>query len=326
MSSTDRSSSPYTCRDHGQDREMSQTPSSRPSEEQFKEKTTHQKLDDNKNPFADLVDTLVIVAQELTSLGCTDKYEYLTEEIKERYEDYAAAALDFSEDLRTHLSWGDTRIPDIGRAIAQGMRISRSSDIHRLKTNTGRLASKTDTPLALAGDTKSDRGFTNDALGWMLVPIQHLKAYTDNPVETKVKNGLVGYEVTGGDPPAFLYEDPENYDPTNLLSRFMWGYFLPRCLRAIFTGPRTAMQVPSSNDRPARDSVAKLCKVKKVTVPIIVYVAMLPQNAVPTDAASLAFDGPRLKLRFSRDGGPARSSGSALATLGPDHRCNDEHR
>ncbi|KAH9009351.1 hypothetical protein EDB84DRAFT_1571258 [Lactarius hengduanensis] len=49
-----------------------------------------------------------------------------------------------------------------------------------------------------------------------------------------------------------------------------------------------------------------------------------PQNAVPTDAASLAFDGPRLKLRFSQDGGPARSSGSALAPLGPDHRCDDE--
>ncbi|KAI9431818.1 hypothetical protein H4582DRAFT_2062416 [Lactarius indigo] len=268
------------------------------------EKTTRQKLDDDKNPFADcgrflmrcvypfiVVDTLVVVAQELTSPGCTDKYEYLTEEIKERYEDYAAAALDFSEDLWMHLSWGDT--PDIGRAIAQGMRISRSSDIHRLKTNTGRLASKTDTPLALAGDTKSDRGFTNDALGWMLVPIQHLKAYTDNPVDfrTKVKNGLVGYEVTGGDPPAFLYKDPENYDPTNLLSGFMRGYFLPRCLRAIFTGPRTAMRVPSSNDRPARDSVAKLCKVEKVTVPIIVYVAMLARFTLSSQPAWSGQDG-----------------------------------
>ncbi|KAI9435703.1 hypothetical protein H4582DRAFT_2079310 [Lactarius indigo] len=246
-------------------------------QEKHCEKTTRQKLDDDKNPFADcgrflmrcvypfiVVDTLVVVAQELTSLGCTDKYEYLTEEIKERYEDYAAAALDFSEDLRMHLSWGDTCVPDIGRAIVRGMRISHSSDIHRLKTNTRRLASKTDTPLALAGDTKSDRGFTNDALGRMLIPIQHLKAYTDDPVETKVKNGLVGYKVTGGDPPAFLYEDPENYDPTNLLSRFMRGYFLPRGQGRQF---------------------------KKVTVPIIVYVAMLAQFTLSSQPAWSGQDG-----------------------------------
>ncbi|KAH8977307.1 hypothetical protein EDB86DRAFT_2838038 [Lactarius hatsudake] len=126
---------------------------------------------------------------------------------------------------------------------------------------------------------KSNRGFSNDALGRMLIPIQHFKAYMDsNPVDfrTKIRDGVEGYEVTGGDPLAFLYEDPENYDPTNLLSGFMRGYFLPCCLRAIFTGPRTAMRVPSPNDRPTQDSVAKLCKVEKVTVPIIVYVAMLP--------------------------------------------------
>ncbi|KAH9039662.1 hypothetical protein EDB85DRAFT_2141166 [Lactarius pseudohatsudake] len=243
MSSTDRSSSPYTRRDRGQeDREMSQNPSSRPSEEPSKpskKKKTRKKSDDEMTPFVEcgrflmrcvypfmVVDTLIIVAQEQTSPGCADKYE--TDKIKDRYEGYAAAALNFSEALQKRLSWGDICVPDINTALAQGMRAGRSTDIHRLKSNTGRLASKTDTPLALVGETKSDCGFTNDALGRMLIPIQHLKAYTDNPVETKIRNGLEGYEVTGGDPPAFLYEDPENYDPTNLLSGFMRGYFLPR--------------------------------------------------------------------------------------------------
>ncbi|KAH8977902.1 hypothetical protein EDB86DRAFT_3091303 [Lactarius hatsudake] len=309
MSSTDRSSSPYTRRDRGQDRETSQNPSSRSSEEPSKKKKkTHGKSDDDTSDdistFADcgrflmqcvypfiVVDTLVVVAQEQTSPGCADKYKYLTDEIKECYEGYAAVALAFSEDLQMRLSWGDTRIPNINTALARGMQAGRSTDIHRLKTNTGRLASKTDTPLALGGDTKSDRGFSNDALGRMLVPIQHFKAYTDNPVETKIRDGVEGYEVTGGDPPAFLYEDPENYDPTNLLSGFMRGYFLPRCLRAIFTGPRMAMRVPSPNDRPARDSVAKLCKVEKVMVPIIVYVAMLARFTLSSQPAWSGQDG-----------------------------------
>ncbi|KAI9431146.1 hypothetical protein H4582DRAFT_2085408 [Lactarius indigo] len=303
MSSTDRSSSPYTRRDRGQeDRKMSQNPSSRPSEEPSKpskKKTTRKKSDDEMSPFVEcgrflmrcvypfiVVNTLIVVAQEQTSPGCADKYEYLTDEIKDHYEGYAAAALNFSEDLHKRLSWGDTDVPDINTALAQGMRAGRSTDIHRLKSNTGRFASKTDTPLALAGDTKSDRGFTNDALGRMLVPIQHLKAYTDNPVETKIRNGLEGYEVTGGDPPAFLYEDPENYDPTNLLSGFMRGYFLPR-----IRWPRTAMRVPSPNDRPARDSVAKLCKVQKVTVPIIVYVAMLARFTLSSEPSWTSQDG-----------------------------------
>ncbi|KAH8976374.1 hypothetical protein EDB86DRAFT_2782674, partial [Lactarius hatsudake] len=83
--------------------------------------------------------------------------------------------------------------------------------------------------------------------------------------------------------PAFLYEDLENYDPTNLLSGFMRGYFLPRCLRAIFTGPRMAM--------PTQDSVAKLCKVEKVTVLIIVYVAMLARFTLSSQPAWSGQDG-----------------------------------
>ncbi|KAH8979992.1 hypothetical protein EDB86DRAFT_3088353 [Lactarius hatsudake] len=51
------------------------------------------------------------------------------------------------------------------------------------------------------------------------------------------------------------------------------------------------MRVFSPNDRPARDSVAKLCKVKKVTVPIIVYVAMLAQFTLSSQPAWSSQDG-----------------------------------
>jgi hypothetical protein len=35
------------------------------------------------------------------------------------------------------------------------------------------------------------------------------------------------------------------------------------------------MYIPTYRDRPTRDSVAKLSKLDKVTVPVMVYVAML---------------------------------------------------
>ena len=67
------------------------------------------------------VDTLVIVAQELTYPGCNDEYQHLyvdymricramshsgihrKDEDMERYGDYSAAALAYSQTLRTHL-------------------------------------------------------------------------------------------------------------------------------------------------------------------------------------------------------------------------------
>lgn len=47
-------------------------------------------------------------------------------------------------------------------------------------------------------------------------------------VRTKVRDGVEGYQVTAEDVPSFLYEDPLNYDPENVLAGFMRGYFLPR--------------------------------------------------------------------------------------------------
>ena len=48
-----------------------------------------------------------------------------------------------------------------------------------------------------------------------------------------------------------------------------------QCLRAIFAGPRMAMNLSTHQDRPSRHSVAELSDINKVTVPVIVYVALV---------------------------------------------------
>ncbi|KAI9448491.1 hypothetical protein H4582DRAFT_2069002 [Lactarius indigo] len=90
------------------------------------------------------------------------------------------------------------------------------------------LASKTKANLTLSRDSKSDRGFNHDILGRLLIPIEHIAEYDSDPL-----SGVKGYEVTAHDAPAFLYEDPDKYNPDNILSRFMRGYFLTRARFAL---------------------------------------------------------------------------------------------
>ena len=47
-------------------------------------------------------------------------------------------------------------------------------------------------------------------------------------VREKVRDGVSEYKVTAGDVPSFLYEDPKKYDPENVLTGFMQGFFLAR--------------------------------------------------------------------------------------------------
>lgn len=158
---------------------------------------------------------------------------------------------------------------------------------------TPKLASKTNIPLALVSQTKSDRGFNNDDTGRMLIPIRNLKAYNKDPigVRAKVNAGSEEFRVTGTNPPAFLYEDPDNYDSKDALYGCMRGYFLGRvscfgshdtrtnlceqCLRAIFSGPRTSLQNPTHGDRPTGRSVSERSGLKSVTTATMVYVAVV---------------------------------------------------
>ena len=47
---------------------------------------------------------------------------------------------------------------------------------------TAKLASKTNVPLPLVSQSKSDRGFNNNDIGRMLIPIRNLKAYNEDPI------------------------------------------------------------------------------------------------------------------------------------------------
>ncbi len=87
----------------------------------------------------------------------------------------------------------------------------------------------------------------------MLIPIQHIGIYDSDPlgefpvihsilrmtlssIQEKFKNGVEEeYHVMAEDVPLFLYEDLLKYDPENVLSGFMRGYFLIRiCVRQAF--------------------------------------------------------------------------------------------
>ncbi|KAF8261666.1 hypothetical protein EI94DRAFT_1705351 [Lactarius quietus] len=151
-----------------------------------------------------------------------------------------------------------------------------SNDVFHLKMSTGRLASKTGVEILLSMDAKSDHGFNHNELGQMLIPIEHAKEFANDPagIRVKINEGVDDYQVTGRDMPTFLYEDPEKYDPEDMLSGFMRGYFLAHCLRAIFKGPKASMNRPTTHERPTHGSVAHLCRLEEVTVPMMVYVAI----------------------------------------------------
>ena len=51
---------------------------------------------------------------------------------------------------------------------------------------------------------------------------------TSPSVRGRIQDGEEDYQVTSGDMPSFLYDDPENYDPDDVLAGFMRGFFLAR--------------------------------------------------------------------------------------------------
>ena len=53
-------------------------------------------------------------------------------------------------------------------------------------------------------------------------------------VRAKINAGSEEFRVTGTNPPAFLYEDPDKYEHSNALSGFLRGYFLGRVSCFIF--------------------------------------------------------------------------------------------
>ncbi|KAN0139301.1 hypothetical protein V8E53_002802 [Lactarius tabidus] len=233
----------------------------------------------------------MVVAQEQVSPGSSRKYRFLTKETMEVYGTYSAAALSFSEEFQTHLE--QKNLENIESSLARGISQGRSWDLIRLKEMTPKLASKTNVPLPLVSQTKSDHRFNNDETGQMLIPIRNLKAYNKDPISvcTKVNAGSEEFQVTGTNPPAFLYKDPDNYNSKNSLSGLMRGYFLRRCLCAIFSGPRTSLQLPTNGDRPTSRSVSEHCGLKSVTIATMVYVAVVARHTLSTQNTWSGKDG-----------------------------------
>ncbi|KAF8264671.1 hypothetical protein EI94DRAFT_1805484 [Lactarius quietus] len=225
------------------------------------------------NPFLS-VNVLIAIAQQETSEGSPEPSQFMTAERRSRYTEYWAAAQAFSPSLQTLMRQGPAGISDLTKGLIQGTRTSRSNDVFCLKMSTGRLASKTSVKILLSMDAKSDRGFNHNELGHMLIPTEHAEEFTNDPAGAKINEGVDDYQVTGRDMPAFLYEDPGKYDPEDMLCGFMRGYFLAHCLRAIFKGPKASMNRPTTHDRPTCGSVAHLCRLEEVTVPMMVYVAI----------------------------------------------------
>ncbi|KAH9177216.1 hypothetical protein EDB89DRAFT_1902451 [Lactarius sanguifluus] len=203
-----------------------------------------------------------------------------TEKVRKKYMEFLKAALGASPALR----------------IAKGLRASRANDIYKLKTNTMRLLSKPGEEInpQLSDDSKGDRGFNHNLLGRMLIPTQHIEEYDKDPLGTRMKvmNSVEEkYNVTADDVPSFLYEDPLNVDPNDIFFGLMKGYFLIRCLRTIFLGPRNAVQGLGPNHRPSRACIAELCGVVSVTVPIMVYVAVLARFTLSSQSTWTGKDG-----------------------------------
>ncbi|KAH9003266.1 hypothetical protein EDB83DRAFT_2324362 [Lactarius deliciosus] len=206
------------------------------------------------HPFASISNILVI-AQENLNPGSNPEGIRLLQTLLEQH---GKVPRKVSEDLQL------------------GMRTAQSSDAHTLKGLAGRLASTSQTPFNLSIDSKSDRGFNHDDLGRMLIPIDYLDAYNLDPADVVEKINDVNneYNVTADLLPAFLYEDPDYYNPDNLLEGFMRGYFLVRCFRTIFIAAGSAMEEPSTTTKSVHAGLSKKYGMTTVTVPALVYTAI----------------------------------------------------
>jgi hypothetical protein len=138
---------------------------------------------------------------------------------------------------KLHMYASDTTLQ-----LKRGMRSARASDALTLKALAGPLTNQT-----VAQNSRTDRGFNNNGLGRMLIPIEDLEAYDRDPVggvpdrisgfqlliamcsvRALVNAGDPSYEVTAQLLPTFLYKDPSKYDPNNILAGLLRGPFLVR--------------------------------------------------------------------------------------------------
>ncbi|KAN0135071.1 hypothetical protein V8E53_006962 [Lactarius tabidus] len=228
------------------------------------------------------------VGNDLLAPGPTD----MDEDIFEVYSSFWRRAAGFCPLLWRQMDRGDVNMKKVGAGLAKGARNGRSHDISKLKSNTGKYLSEHGAEVTISL-SKSGRGFNDNLLGRMLIPIQHIAAYDKDPVgiRAKVNAGDDDYRVTAEGVPSFLYEDPLKYDPENVFSGLMRGRFLIRCLRSILLGPSKGINGLGPNQKANRTSIAKLLGVVKVTVPLIVYTAVMARFTITNESQWSGKDG-----------------------------------
>lgn len=72
------------------------------------------------------------------------------------------------------------------------MGLACATDMNHMKTLAGNLASRDRTLLPFISEMKSDCGLNSNMTGWMLIPIEYLEDYDNNPI----RYGLVLYTCT----------------------------------------------------------------------------------------------------------------------------------
>ncbi|KAG1781401.1 hypothetical protein EV702DRAFT_1042498 [Suillus placidus] len=95
-------------------------------------------------------------------------------------------------------------------------------------------------PPLLRQHGKIARGWNHPQTAWLLCPMRMLDKFDSDPSSfmDKVKEGEI--TITAAKLPAFLY-DKSMLDPTRKRQGCLWGYYLKRVFRHIFTGPTSAI-------------------------------------------------------------------------------------
>lgn len=237
------------------------------------------------------IKNLVSIAEEQVAPGDALRRIHMDDRTRSRYGTWSVAVMTFCPEVETRLRQGDINFVSI--ALKKGMRSARSIDAHRLKELAGRFASETvGTQIGLDGDSKMDRGFNHNKLGRLLIPVEYIKEYDRDPIcmREKVK-GDARYKVTAHRSPAFLYEDPDDYNPKHVLQGFLRGKFLVFCFRAIFTGPRGSIRGPSMIQAPTRTGMAGIYGLLTVKIPMIAYSAVQARFALSEQQTWTGNDG-----------------------------------
>ena len=73
-------------------------------------------------------------------------------------------------------------MPDPLIQLRTGLRNGWASDAHKLKLITGALLSTTKRTIGLSPTKRAGWGFNDDNMGRMLIPVEYIEEYNDDPV------------------------------------------------------------------------------------------------------------------------------------------------